>query len=166
MARRAARGHDAGMDHTPAVLTVSPLVEADRDRWTELWRAYLAFYEKVLPDSTYDQTWKRILADREVHGLVARDAAGVVGITHFLFHAHCWTPAPSCYLQDLYVDAAARGLGAGRALIEAVGVRARDAGADRMYWMTNATNATARSLYDRLAIHRGFVKYEYALPAM
>lgn len=151
------------MDDAHASLTVSPLVEADRGRWTELWRAYLAFYDTVLPDSTFAQTWARILADREVHGLAARGASGVLGITHFLFHAHCWTPAPSCYLQDLYVDAAARGLGAGRALIEAVGARARAAGADRMYWMTNSSNATARLLYDRLATHRGFIKYEYPL---
>jgi len=152
------------MDDAHASLTISSLVEADRGRWTELWRAYLAFYDTVVPDSTYDFTWARILANRDVHGLAARGAAGIVGITHFLFHAHGWTPAPSCYLQDLYVDAATRGTGVGRALIEAVGVRARAAGADRMYWMTNADNVTARLLYDRLATHRGFIKYEYQLP--
>ena len=149
-----------------APLTISCLSAADRARWGDLWGQYLAFYETSVPDAVYEHTWARILADREIHCLAARGYdGGIVGITHFLFHAHGWTMAPSCYLQDLYVDAAARGLGAGRALIEAVGVRARESGADRMYWMTNAANATARSLYDRIATHRGFIKYDYALPA-
>ena len=146
-------------------LEVTPLTEADRPRWTELWRGYLAFYETDVSPAVYDHTWARILSNTEIHALAARGDAGIVGIAHFLFHAHCWTTARTCYLQDLFVDAAARGQGAGQLLIEAVGHRARAGGADRMYWMTNAGNAAARRLYDRLAAHRGFIKYDYTLPA-
>ena len=142
-------------------LAVSPLTEADRPRWTELWRGYLAFYETELPAAIYDHTWSRIMADTEIHGFAARGPNGIVGITHFLYHAHCWTTARACYLQDLFVDSAARGQGAGRLLIEAVADHARTHGADRLYWMTQDSNATARQLYDRLAAHRGFIKYEY-----
>lgn len=144
-------------------VSITPLTPEDRPRWTELWRGYLEFYNTVLPEDVYDHTWSRILDDREMHGLAARGAQGIVGITHFLFHAHGWTRAPSCYLQDLYVDAAARGQGAARALIAAVGERARAEGADRMYWMTNESNVVARALYDRVAAFRGFIKYEYPL---
>ena len=142
-------------------LATTPLLESDRPRWTELWRAYLAFYETELPDATYDHTWSRIMADSGIHGLAARGPEGIVGITHFLFHPHGWTTACACYLQDLFVDAAARGQGAGRLLIEAVAERARAGGADRLYWTTQDGNAPARLLYDRLATHRGFIKYEY-----
>jgi len=145
------------------VIDVTSLQPQDRPRWTELWRAYLDFYETKLPDEVFDHTWLRLMAGEELHGLAARGEAGVVGITHFLFHPSCWTLKPVCYLQDLFTDAAYRGHGAGRALIEAVGQRAREAGSTRMYWLTQSHNAVARGLYDKIAKHSGFIRYEYPL---
>lgn len=142
---------------------ITEFVQADRPRWTELWRAYLAFYETTLPDGIYEHTWSRIMAEGEIRGLAARDANTIVGITHYLFHPHGWSVTPACYLQDLFVDPAIRGQGAGRLLIEAVAGKARNTGATRLYWMTQDTNATARLLYDRLARHSGFIRYEYPL---
>lgn len=143
---------------------ITELRPADRARWTELWRAYLAFYETILPQDVFDHTWSRIMADESIHGLAARTPDGtLVGITHYIFHAHGWTLAHACYLQDLFVDPATRGTGAGRALIEAVAQKAREHGADRLYWTTQHDNTTARQLYDRLAKTRGFIKYDYAL---
>ena len=144
-------------------IEITRLHPEDRPRWTELWRAYLAFYDTVLPAEQYDDTWARLLHDTAVHGLAARRDGEIIGITHFLFHAHCWATAPACYLQDLYVDRAARGTGAGRALIEAVAERARERAAYRMYWLTQDNNATARRLYDSVAKHSGFIRYEYKL---
>ena len=90
----------------------------DRPRWTELWRAYLSFYETSLPDDVFEHTWRRLLDGTALHGLAARVDGRMVGITHFLFHGSAWTAAPICYLQDLYVDDAARGQGAGRGLAQ------------------------------------------------
>ena len=87
----------------------------------------------------------------------------MAGITHYLFHESAWTMQKVVYLQDLFVDPAIRGTGGGRELIEAVGNAAREANASRMYWMTQQGNAVARQLYDRLARHTGFIRYEYAL---
>ncbi len=144
-------------------LQISPLTPADRPRWTELWTAYLAFYKTTLPPEQFDHTWARLLAGRELHGLGARRHGTLIGLTHFLYHPHAWSSSPACYLQDLFVDAALRGTGAGRALIEAVAVQARQAGASRLYWLTQDSNAVARQLYDRLARHTGFLRYEYPL---
>jgi GNAT superfamily N-acetyltransferase len=80
-----------------------------------------------------------------------------------LFHDHAWSRVPTCYLQDLFVDPVARGGGYGRALIEAVADAARERGADRLYWLTQETNDTARRLYDRLARYSGFIVYRYPL---
>jgi GNAT superfamily N-acetyltransferase len=124
-------------------------IEPDRPRWDELWCAYLAFYQTVLPPEQYDHTWLRLREGR-LGGLLARDASGrAVGLTHYLFHDHAWSLVPTCYLQDLFVDPVARGGGYGRALIEAVADAARERGADRLYWLTQETNDTARRLYDR-----------------
>ena len=144
-------------------IEITRLRPGDRPRWAELWRAYLAFYDTVLPEEQYADTWARLLHDTAVHGLAARRDGEIVGITHFLFHAHCWTTAPACYLQDLYVDPSARGVGAGRALIETVAERARERAAHRLYWLTQDANTTARRLYDAVANHSGFIRYEYKL---
>ncbi len=142
---------------------ITPFRPEDLPRWTALWRDYLTFYGKTLPDETYQDTWARLLHGTALHGLAARRDGQLVGITHFLFHGTAWAAAPVCYLQDLFVDEAARGAGVATALIEAVAERARAQAAVRLYWSTQADNATARSVYDRVARHNGFIRYDYAL---
>src|SRR5690606_39185202 len=112
-------------------ITVRALQPADRPAWEPLWRAYLTFYETELPLEIYDLTWRRFHdAGEPMHALGAFDKAGaLVGITHAIFHRSCWLAEPTCYLQDLYVDASQRGKGCGEALIEAVADLARQKGA-------------------------------------
>ncbi len=135
----------------------------DRARWTDLWRAYLDFYSTTMPQAVYDHTWARIQADQVMHAFAARWDGQIIGLTHFLYHESGWTLTPACYLQDLYVDPALRGGGAGRALIEAVGADARVRQTTRMYWLTQDHNTAARVLYDRVAKHNGFLRYDFAL---
>jgi GNAT superfamily N-acetyltransferase len=142
---------------------ITRLTEADRPRWTELWTGYLAFYDTVLPPEIFDATWTRLMAGGPIHGFLFRRDGEAIGLVHYLFHPHAWSTQPACYLQDLFVDPAVRGAGAGRALIEAVAAAAREHGATRLYWLTQDNNATARLLYDRLAKHSGFIRYEYKL---
>ena len=148
-------------------IVVNPITREDRDRWAELWRGYLDFYETRLPPETYDHTWQRLIsAEGPIHGLGARQGGAtspLVGIAHYLFHAHAWTAKEVCYLQDLFVDPAARRRGVGRGLIEAVVAAARDRGCNRLYWTTKQDNVTARSLYDRIACFNGFIRYDYPL---
>lgn len=145
--------------------SVTGLSHDDRDRWAALWRGYLTFYETELPAPQYDLTWQRILdPNGPIHALGIRDEDGsLMGITHYLFHPHAWSATESCYLQDLFVDAACRGRGYAAALIAAVGDVARARGLTRMYWLTHETNVTARRLYDRVAKNAGFIRYEYPL---
>jgi GNAT superfamily N-acetyltransferase len=147
-------------------ILITRLAAPDRVRWTELWRGYLDFYQTQLPPEIYDRTWQRLLMpDSPIHGLGARlDSAAtpLVGITHYLFHAHAWTTREVCYLQDLFVDPTARRYGIGAKLIEAVAAIARERGCLRLYWTTKEDNETARSLYDRIAHFSGFIRYDYA----
>jgi len=148
-------------------ILVTELRADDRARWAELWRGYLAFYETGLPEANYAHTWERLTAvESPIRGFGARlddTAAPLVGITHYLFHAHAWSAKEVCYLQDLFVDPAIRGRGCGRALIERVARAARKRGAMRLYWTTKEDNANGRLLYDRLARFSGFIRYDYAL---
>lgn len=146
-------------------ILVTPFRASDRERWAELWRGYLDFYETSLPEAIYEDTWQRLMSPGPIFGFGARldgETAPLVGITHYLFHDHAWSPKQVCYLQDLFVDATLRGTGCGRALIEAVGRVARERDCLRLYWTTKENNATARLLYDRLAKFNGFIRYDYA----
>ena len=64
--------------------------------------------------------------------------------------AHYGSPNP----PDLYVAAAARGSGAGAALLAAMARIALDDGYCRIDWTTDATNTGAQRLYDRLGVPR------------
>jgi len=143
--------------------TITRLAAADRARWAELWTGYLTFYKTTLPPETYDLTWAKIF-DGRINAFGARDEAGrLIGITHYMYQETAWSAAPVCYLQDLYVDEALRGTGAGRKLIEAVAATAKTYGAGRLYWLTQDHNEVARRLYDRLAQNRGFIRYDYPI---
>ena len=52
----------------------------------------------------------------------------MIGFVHYLFHRSTARLGSVCYLQDMFTVEIARGRGVGRAMIEAVGVRARPEG--------------------------------------
>jgi GNAT superfamily N-acetyltransferase len=133
---------------------------ADRPGWEPLWKGYQVFYKVDLPRDVTDLTWRRFFDGLEpVHCLVAEEGGALIGLVHYLFHRSTWMAGPTCYLQDLFTTEAARGRGVGAALIEAVYREAAAAGASRVYWNTHETNATARSLYDKIAARPGFIQY-------
>ncbi len=146
------------------MIEVRELRENDHDDWRRLWEGYNAFYgragETALPEDVVRTTWRRILDPAvPVHGVAGFLEGRMVAIAHYLFHPSTTDLAPVCYLQDLFTAEAARGRGAGRALIEEVARRARAAGSTRLYWHTHESNVTAQALYDQLAERPGFTLY-------
>ena len=144
---------------------IRAVAETDWEGWLPLWDGYNAFYERVgataLPETVTRTTWARFFDPAEpVHALVAEaDGGALVGLVHYLFHRTTTSIAPTCYLNDLFATPETRGTGVGRALIEAVYDRARQAGLARVYWLTHETNAVARRLYDRVSANSGFIVY-------
>jgi GNAT superfamily N-acetyltransferase len=142
-------------------VTVRPLQPQDRDHWFRLWRGYLELYRAKVDERIFEFTWSRLLdANQPLWCLVAEFCGQPAGIMNYILHANTWTDQPVCYLEDLFVDSALRGQGAGRLLIETLVDKAKEAGWFRVYWMTHKDNATARILYDKLAVATDWVRYD------
>ncbi len=138
----------------------------DEAPWRLLWQGYTAFYECDLDEAITAHTWQRILApDAPLICYVAEHNGAVVGFALCVLHEGSWTTAPICYLEDLFVDARARGHGAGKALIEALREQGEMKGWAKVYWMTRAHNRTARQLYDKLGQVDDFVRYTMPVQA-
>lgn len=149
------------MSADPVIRMAEP---RDEDRWRELWRGYLDFYHQPQDEAVTAGTWSRICEPGS--GILCRviEAEGqLVGFAIAVLHPGTWTLAPVCYLEDLFVDPAARGRGFGRALIDDLLTLARERGWSRLYWHTQAGNATARRLYDTYVPADDFVRYRLVL---
>ncbi len=147
---------------TETTSNIRPLAESDRAAWDPLWQGYLAFYKTELSADQTEMTWTRLLDPAEpVFALVAEGHGKVQGFAHALPHSSTWAPVGYLYLEDLFVAPEARGLGLGRALIEALYAIADERDISRVYWATQADNP-ARRLYDQVATESGFVQYRSA----
>lgn len=147
---------------------VRPVTPDDYARWRPLWDGYNAFYgrqgDTALGEDITRTTWQRFCNPLEpLFALVAEKDGGLVGLTHFLFHASTTRLEPVCYLSDLFTVPVQRGHGIGRALIEGVYERARSAGIREVYWQTHEANSAGRLLYEKLARHHGFIVYEHTM---
>jgi GNAT superfamily N-acetyltransferase len=144
------------------VIIIDKLTSDDRADWETLFDGYNAFYGRTLPAEMYDRAWIAFQEDTRMHALGAKLDGRLVGITHFLTHVST-TAADVCYLQDLFTAPEARGKGVAGALIAKVAEWARTQDCSRVYWSTQETNATARRLYDKVALNRGFILYQINL---
>lgn len=97
---------------------------------------------------------RRLCASPAAALLVARQDGRIVGMLTL-----AWYDAPSgrkAWIEDVVVDAAARGSGAGEALVRAALERARREEADCVMLTSSAARTAARSLYRKV----GFVEAE------
>jgi GNAT superfamily N-acetyltransferase len=110
--------------------------------------AFLAGVERLLDDANTDY----VLA-------APHDDAPPAGVAQLRYRFGLWRAGLDCLVEDVYVDAAVRGAGLGRALMEGAIARARERGARRMELDTNERNAAAVALYESLgfsAVHNAY----------
>ena len=136
----------------------------DEKRWRELWAGYVKFYRGEVSEAATANTWRMILEPTsKVDALVAVRDGDVIGFCNYLFHDNTWNIEPICYLEDLFVDPAARGGGVAKQLILACEQAAKEKGAFSLYWQTQEFNAPARSLYDTITPRSSFIVYKKSI---
>jgi GNAT superfamily N-acetyltransferase len=130
-------------------LTIRPAIPADVPRILQLVRD-LATYEREpdavvateagLADALFGEAAMASCHVGEVDG-------AVVGFALWFLNFSTWRGKPGIYLEDLYVDPAARRTGIARGLVEALRRVAIERGYDRMDWSVLDWNTEAQSFY-------------------
>jgi ribosomal protein S18 acetylase RimI-like enzyme len=97
---------------------------------------------------------ERIIGRDDAEYLLAGDGEPQ-GVVQVRYRWSVWWDAEDCWLEDLFVSDAARGMGLGRALTEAVLERARERGCGRVELDVNSENPPALALYRSLGFETG-----------
>ncbi|HET6919445.1 MAG TPA: GNAT family N-acetyltransferase [Jiangellaceae bacterium] len=135
---------------SPAETEIAVVTSIDLPDLLPLMRAYCHFYAVEPTDTQLERLARALVADPAHEGvqlLARRDTLPVGFATCF------WTWETThgnrvAIMNDLYVDERARGLGIGRALLEACRDLAAQHGATRLSWQTAPDNVRAQHLYD------------------
>jgi GNAT superfamily N-acetyltransferase len=149
------------------VTSVTVVREEDLGELLPLVRAYCDFYGSAPSDAALLELSRALIADPEREGvqLLARDSAGAaVGFASIFWTWSTNSAARVGTMNDLFVAPAARGTGAGEALIHVCVDRCRERGAVRLEWQTAHDNTRAQALYDRVGGKRESW-LDYSLPA-
>lgn len=128
--------------------------------------AYQRFYGVEHPDDERNRAfWSRFTVPDGDRGvlLAAYEDGRPVGFTTVYWAWESVAARDAAVLNDLYVDAAARGAGTGRALMEAAFSAARERGLESISWMTALDNRRAQRLYESIDGATRAVWFEYAL---
>lgn len=140
----------------------------DSPRLLELFEGYLGFYAQHASAGAAAAYLERRLARGDSRIWVAEVDGVLVGFTQVYDEYSSLRLRHRFELNDLYVDPAARGTGAGRALVTAVIDAAVAEGVDGVVLETRPSNSVARALYESLGFTVAgesgeFLTYELSL---
>jgi GNAT superfamily N-acetyltransferase len=130
----------------------------DLDELLPLMRGYCDFYEVSPSDAALRGLCENLLAKPDTAGvqLIARaeETGAPTGFATLYWTFSTLAAAPIGLMNDLYVDASARGSGVGAALIEACAAECAARGVAILEWETAPDNIRAQGLYDRTGAER------------
>ena len=95
--------------------------------------------------------------------LVAELENRIVGILVYFFLPFSASAKPLLYVKELFVTQAARGHGAGKALMQRAALEAREAGCSGVKWTVARWNDPAKRFYESLGAAANPVWIEYGL---
>ncbi|GEP45225.1 GNAT family N-acetyltransferase [Brevifollis gellanilyticus] len=134
------------------VISTRPATEADVPVLLQLIRD-LADYEKLTDEvvATEDSLRHTLFgSSKYAEALIGSVDDVPAGMAIFFHNYSTFLARPGLYLEDLYVQPAARGCGLGKALITAVAKVAHERGCGRYEWTVLDWNQPAIDFYHRL----------------
>lgn len=143
-------------------LNITGVTASDLPELLPMMRRYCDFY-RVNPSDDRLLALSNALIDNPDEGvqLIARGDGAPLGFATIYWTWQTLYAARVGVLNDLYVEAAARGTGTGRALIDRGLQLCRDRGAEKLVWETAPDNATAQRLYDGIGAQKStWLSYE------
>ena len=132
---------------------IRPVGTEDRPAWDALWRANCQHFQAPpMTPALLDALWDRILDPCfPMRAWLAWEGGVALGLAHVILRPHSFSLRHIGWIEDLWVAPEARGRGLGRALIATLAEVGRAEAWRRLEWETEAANAGARRLYDRIA---------------
>ena len=133
-------------------LSIRPANIGDTDTILRFVR-YLAIYEHAEDQvlSTPAHVHKTMFSEgATAHGLICEKDGQAVGFAVYFFNYSTWQGRNGLYLEDLYVDPAHRGSGAGKALLRRLARIALDKDCGRFEWSVLDWNTPSIQFYDSL----------------
>jgi GNAT superfamily N-acetyltransferase len=126
---------------------VTRLLVAFRDHLGYGWPSDNAFLAGV----------ERLLDDRDTDFVLASadEDSPPSGVVQLRYRMGIWRAGRDCLVEDVFVDASARGKGVARALLDFATERARERGCRRMELDVNEANAPALALYESFGFKAG-----------
>ncbi len=142
-------------------VTFEPVTPSRFDAWRAHYLRYAAALGENPDDAVAATIWSWLLARTHgVEGVLAiGDGDELVGFVHFRPFPRTLDGNEACFLDDVWVTESHRGTGLAQALIGRVRAIASDRGWTHVRWVTDATNARARALYERIAENASLVTY-------
>lgn len=149
--------------------SIAVVGEGDLADLLPLMRGYCEFYETSPTDESLTALMRACLTDPVSTGtqLIARGADGApLGFATIYWNWSSTEARPIALMNDLFVTAAARGSGLGRALIDACAALAAERGVTVLEWQTAPDNHRAQRVYDATPAARStWLTYTWELAA-
>lgn len=140
---------------------IRSLDPADRAAWEGLYAAYADFYRVTQTPEMRATVWDWLNdPHHESCALVAEQGGRLIGLAHYRGFARPLSATRGMFLDDLFVDTAARGSGAAKLLLAELRAVARAKGFSVIRWITADNNYRARGLYDQMADRTGWITYD------
>ncbi|WP_420008182.1 N-acetyltransferase family protein [Xanthomonas sacchari] len=133
-----------------AVLHIRPAVADDAALILRLIRD-LARYERAEDAVQTDEAGLRATlfgADARAQALICEADGQPIGYAVYFYNYSTWLGRNGLYLEDLYVDPAHRGVGAGKALLQHLARQAVAEGCGRFEWSVLDWNQPAIDFYE------------------
>jgi GNAT superfamily N-acetyltransferase len=141
------------------VCRIEAVSSADVKELVRLYIAYRVFYGEAPEEERAAAFIRDRVTQSSTRYFLAWIGNNAIGFMHLMPSTNTLAMRPIWFLEDLYVDASARGQGVATALLSYAEAFARGRGAERLTLATAYDNLAAQHIYQKL----GYVREEHFL---